>query len=80
MPSDVYLNCIDNSEKTGGTIIKCMHYSHAKCLQSFLTTNEADSRKRDFKKLIGLDFQTFQCPLCKHISNILLPCDNLSNY
>ena len=29
------------------------------------------------RKVIGLDFSTFQCPLCKHIANVLLPCSTM---
>lgn len=65
---------------TGGTLIKCSHYAHYKCLASYLTANEKDQRKRDLRKIIGLDFETFQCPLCKHIANVLLPCGTLTNY
>lgn len=67
-------------EGTGGTVIKCSHYSHYKCLNNFLTLNQADHRKAEFRKLIGLDLQTFQCPLCKHISNGLIPYDSLRNF
>jgi len=47
---------------------------------SYLTANESDGRKRDLRKIIGLDFETFQCPLCKHIANVLLPSDSLTCY
>ena len=31
------------------------------------------------RKIIGLDFKTFQCPLCKHIANVLLPVGTMSD-
>ena len=31
------------------------------------------------RKIIGLDFSTFQCPLCKHTANVLLPCGTLGD-
>lgn len=65
---------------TGGTLIKCSHYAHYKCLSSYLTANEADQNKRNIRKIIGLDFNNFQCPLCKHIANVLLPCDTMTGY
>ena len=74
------INCLDFINGTGGTLIKCSHYAHYKCLVSYLTTNEQDQRKREMRKIIGLGFDTFQCPLCKHIANVLLPCDTLSHY
>eukprot|EP00347_Sterkiella_histriomuscorum_P017752 403348132 len=74
------LSYLTEHQKTGGTIIKCSHYSHYKCLNDYLITNESDIRKRESRKLIGLDFNNFQCPLCRHLSNGLIPCDTLQNY
>lgn len=54
-----------------------MHY---KCLNEYLTTQEKDQKRFEIKKLIGLDFDNFQCPLCKHVANVLFPCDTLKNY
>jgi hypothetical protein len=72
---DELINCLEVRNGTGGTLVKCAHYAHSKCLIAYLTANESDSRKRDMRKIIGLDFDTFQCPLCKHVANVLLPCD-----
>jgi hypothetical protein len=74
----VDINCL-NAKGTGATLIKCSHYSHFKCLTEYLTSNESDTRKRETRKIIGLDFSTFQCPLCKHIANVLLPCGTLGD-
>ena len=74
------INYLDYIHQTGGTLTKCSHYAHYKCLVAYLTANEQDQRKRDLRKIIGLDFETFQCPLCKHIANVLLPCDTLAYY
>jgi hypothetical protein len=75
----VTINCLSKKSGTGATLIKCSHYSHFKCVTEYLTSNESDPRKRDTRKIIGLDFSTFQCPLCKHIANVLLPCGTLSD-
>ncbi len=55
----VTINCLNKKRGTGATLIKCSHYSHYKCLTEYLTANESDARKRDLRKIIGLDFNTF---------------------
>ncbi|CDW74007.1 zinc finger family protein [Stylonychia lemnae] len=77
---DLDLSYLNETELTGGTMIKCSHYSHFKCLNSYLTAKEADVRKRELSKMIGLDHKTFQCPLCRHLSNGLIPFETLDNY
>ena len=77
---DLGIDYLNEKHGTGGTLIKCTHFSHYSCLNTYLTTNETDKRKSDIRKLVGLDFETFQCPLCKHISNVLYPHDNLRNF
>lgn len=48
-------------------------------MNEYLIVNESDERKREIRKIIGLDLKTFQCPLCKQISNSLLPTETLSD-
>ena len=77
---DLEVSYLDEEEHTGGTLVKCTHYAHYKCLNNYLTSNESDRRKSEIRKTIGLNFNTFQCPLCKHISNVLFPGDTLGGY
>jgi len=60
--------------------VKCQHSAHIKCLQDYQLSAETDMRKREIKKIIGLDFDTYQCPLCKHVSNALIPSVSLKNF
>mmetsp|Transcript_18480 Transcript_18480/g.17594 ORF Transcript_18480/g.17594 Transcript_18480/m.17594 type:complete len:167 (-) Transcript_18480:281-781(-) len=38
-----------------------------------MTSGLTDYRKREIKKIMGFDMESFQCPLCKALSNVLLP-------
>jgi hypothetical protein len=53
------LSYLNKKDFCGAEIIKCRHHAHFKCLNNYLVANEADPRKRDLRKLIGLDLETF---------------------
>ena len=53
---ELEINCLHKTTGTGGTLIKCSHYAHYKCLMSYLVANEQDQRKREVRKMIGIDF------------------------
>jgi hypothetical protein len=77
---EIDLSYLHEVDYAGANIIKCRHYSHYKCINNYLVANEADPRKRDLRKIIGLDLETFQCPLCKQIANVLFPSNSLEKY
>lgn len=53
------ISCLDYVHGTGATFTKCSHYSHFSCLTNYLTLNESDQQKRNMRKIIGFDFDTF---------------------
>eukprot|EP00347_Sterkiella_histriomuscorum_P012442 403368557 len=76
---DLQPNFLVQEDFTGGTLIKCSHYAHSKCLSKYIETQENDEDMRKERKILGLGQKTHQCPLCKQLSNILLPADDLSS-
>eukprot|EP00347_Sterkiella_histriomuscorum_P006425 403352821 len=72
-------NFLVQEDFSGGTLIKCSHYAHSKCLSKYIETQENDEDMRKERKILGLGQKTHQCPLCKQLSNILLPADDLSS-
>ena len=67
-------NYLHGDSGTGGTIVRCTHYAHFECLSNYLAANESSMSKRDLRKIIGLSLDNYQCPLCKHLANVLFPC------
>ena len=59
MSVNMNVDCLHPTQKTGGIIVKCRHYAHQKCLNTYQLTNKVDSRIGLTKKIIGLDFETF---------------------
>ena len=59
---------------TGASVSKCCHFFHEDCLQEYLTAEQTQSyEKRYMRKMIGLDNEAIQCPICKGLSNIHQP-------
>ncbi len=67
------LNPCLSQNLTGPVFQKCTHFAHQDCLNEYLVSNESDFEKGEMRRMIGLDLNTFQCPLCKRPSNCLLP-------
>jgi hypothetical protein len=52
----------------------CPHYVHYKCINDYLLV--CANNDRNNRKIIGLTFKMFQCPLCKSLSNSVFPAEN----
>ena len=54
-------------------ISNCKHYSHVECLRKYHLEQEGNHEHDYQKRISGLRFGEFQCPVCKSINNGIMP-------